>query len=236
MSKYALIMAGGSGNRMAADVPKQFLPLAGRPVLMRTLEIFYQYDPAVCLILVLPSAHLIYWKQLCRQWAFDIPHQVVEGGSERFHSVKNGLVRMQQLRAEAGLPRTAGQDDLVAVHDAVRPLIDVEFIARCYEAAGRYGAVVPVLPMTESVRRVAADGESQAEDRHSFFRVQTPQIFQADLLWKAYQQDYRPEFTDDASVVEADGAKIYVVNGLRENLKITMPEDMVLAEYWLNGK
>ncbi|MBQ9201526.1 MAG: 2-C-methyl-D-erythritol 4-phosphate cytidylyltransferase [Bacteroidales bacterium] len=236
MKKYALIMAGGSGTRMAADMPKQFLPLAGRPVLMRTLEVFYQYDPALCLVMVLPAAHLIFWKQLCRQWSFDVPHHVVEGGRERFFSVKNGLLKIQQLRCAAQQPPKAGRDDLVAVHDAVRPLINVDFVGRCYEAASRYGSIVPVLPMTESVRRVAANGESQAEDRHGFFRVQTPQVFRADVLWNAYQQDYRPEFTDDASVVEASGERVYVVNGLRENLKITMPEDMVLAEYWLKGK
>lgn len=219
--KYALIVAGGKGLRMGTDLPKQFLPIGGKPVLMRTLEAFYSYSPEIKLILVLPHSQQAYWQALCAKYGFTLPHFVADGGETRFHSVKNGLALIQE-------------DGLVAVHDGVRPFVSQEVIARCYELAETEKAVVPVVGVVETVRRVGENG-SVTVDRDRYKLVQTPQTFDVTLLKKAYGQSYTSAFTDDASVVEALGVPVCLTEGNRENIKITTPFDLKLAEFLLGS-
>lgn len=226
MSDYAVVVAGGKGLRMGTDVPKQFLPVGGRPVLMRTLEAFHACDSAMRLVLVLPREQQDYWRELCREYAFDIPYILTDGGETRFHSVRNGL---------ACLPEEA--DGVVGVHDGVRPCVTPEVIRRAYETARRSGTAVPVVDVVDSVRRITdAQGSSEAVDRSAYRLVQTPQVFRISLLRQAYRQKYSPMFTDDASVVEAIGAKIVLVEGNRENIKITTPFDCRVAEALVAGQ
>lgn len=226
MDLYALIMAGGAGQRMAAEMPKQFLLLHGRPIIMHTLYTFYQFSPAVKPILVIPQQQEELWLKLCKQHSFDLPHLLADGGKERFYSVRNGLQKIAESED------FNAENSLLAVHDAVRPMVGVDLIGACFEAAQRYGSAIPVTPLVDSLRR--RDGEwSKAEDRKDFCAVQTPQVFWAKDLLEAYKQPYSPSFTDDASVMEAAGHRIRLVEGHRRNIKITVPEDLLLAEYWL---
>ena len=222
MTKNAIIVAGGKGERMNADIPKQFLEIQGKPILMHTLEVFHRYDSEMKLILVLPSVQIDFWKELCKKHAFTVSHQIVEGGQTRFHSVKNGL-------------NTFSAAGLVAVHDGVRPLVSLETISRCFDAAKKYEAVVPVVDLVDSIRQVNENG-SISVDRNQYKLVQTPQIFHFDLLKKAYDQEFSQAFTDDASVVEVLGTKIYLVEGNRENIKITTEFDLKMAESILSLK
>ena len=216
MKKYIIIVAGGKGLRMGGDIPKQFLPVCGKPVLMRTLEAFHAYDAAMHLILVLPVSQQAYWKQLCEEYQFDLAHEIADGGETRFHSVKNGLALVKE-------------DGLVGVHDGVRPFVSREVIARCYEEALSLKAVIPVIGVVETVRHLTEEG-SETVPRDHYKLVQTPQVFEVALLRRAYQQEYTELFTDDASVVEALGEKVYLVEGNRENIKLTTPFDLKLAE------
>lgn len=218
MEKYVIIVAGGKGLRMGGDIPKQFVPINGMPVLMRTIEAFYAYDPQINIILVLPSAHQAYWKELCEEYHFSIPYQLANGGETRFHSVKNGL---------ALIPSTGG---VVGVHDGVRPFVAQSVIKECYEQAAQLQAVVPVTEVVETVRYIREDGGSETVPRDRYKLVQTPQVFTVDLLKKAYAQEYIPLFTDDASVVEHCGATVLLVKGNRENIKLTTPFDLKVAE------
>lgn len=216
MNKYALIVAGGKGLRMGGELPKQYLPLGdGIPVLMRTLKAFYTYDSQLKLILVLPADHESYWKELCDKYDFEIPHQIVGGGETRFHSVRNGL----EFVSGSGL---------VGVHDGVRPFVSTEVIARCYETAQLDKAAIPVIEVVETVRHLIDTG-SKTVNRNDYRLVQTPQVFDVALLKKAYDQEYTPFFTDDASVVEAMGVSVTLVEGNRENIKITTPFDLKIA-------
>ena len=218
MKRYAVIVAGGRGVRMGGDVPKQFLPLLGEPVLMHTLRRFH--EAAVDLIVVvLPQAQHEYWQQLCRQHDFRLPHRVAAGGSERFHSVQNGLSLLPD-----------DEEALVAVHDGVRPLVAPDTIRRCYEEAERSGAAIPTTPVVETLRSLQPDGSSCTVPRDRFRLVQTPQVFRLGLLRQAYLQPFQPAFTDDASVVEAMGHPVALVEGNRENLKLTTPADLLMAE------
>lgn len=212
-----LIVAGGRGTRMGGPQPKQFLQLAGRPVLMHTLEAFDRWDASARLIVVLPEDQIEMWKRLCEAYAFGRIHHVVAGGETRFHSVQNGL-------------GAVASDGLIAVHDGVRPLVAPSVIAACFAAAADGGAAVPVVPVVESVREVDADGGSRPVDRTRLRVVQTPQVFRADVLRAAYCLPYDPRFTDDASVVEASGVAVRLVPGNRENIKLTTPMDLLLAE------
>ncbi|MBO4984731.1 MAG: 2-C-methyl-D-erythritol 4-phosphate cytidylyltransferase [Bacteroides sp.] len=215
MVKYVLIVAGGKGLRMGTELPKQFLPIGGKPVLMRTLEAFYAYDPTLKIILVLPVTQQAYWKELCRHHNFTLSHEVANGGETRFHSVKNGLAYV----TEPGL---------VGVHDGVRPFVSQEVITRCYEQAADKKAVVPVVGVVETVRHLEGE-KSVTVNRDAYKLVQTPQVFDAELLKRAYEQPYTPAFTDDASVVEALGISVTLVEGNRENIKITTPFDLKIA-------
>ena len=217
---YTIIVAGGKGMRMGKDLPKQFLPIDGTPILMHTLQAFYDYDPSMTLIVVLPSDQQAYWSKLCGDYHFTIPHVVVKGGETRFHSVKNGLASIKG-------------EGLVAVHDGVRPFVHCDTIDRCFAAAQESGAAVPVVEVVDSLRKVE-DEESKAVSRRDYRIVQTPQVFDISLLKEAYKQPYTVDFTDDASVVEAYGRKISLVEGNRENIKITSPFDLVIAEAFLN--
>lgn len=218
MEKYIIIVAGGKGLRMGGEIPKQFIPVGGRPILMRTMEAFVSYDSRMKIILVLPKDQQAYWKQLCEEYDFTLPYLLADGGETRFHSVKNGLDKI-----------TVTDEALVGVHDGVRPFVAQEVIARCYETALQEQAVVPVIGVVETVRRIVSQG-SVTVNRDEYRLGQTPQVFHLSLLRDAYRQPYEPMFTDDASVVEALGHKVTLVEGNRENIKITTPFDLKVAE------
>ena len=219
MKRYAVIVAGGKGLRMGGDVPKQFLSIGGKPVLMRTLERFKEYDEEAKLILVLPLAQQDYWRQLCQEHHFYVEHTLAQGGSTRFESSKNGL---QLIPADA--------QGLVAIHDGVRPFVSIDTIGRCFEAAQRDGAAIPVMPVTDTLRLIEPDGESHNVLRSSYRSVQTPQVFSIEVAREAFNQPYQECFTDDASVVEHIGRKVTMVDGNRENIKITTPADLLVAD------
>ena len=224
---YVIIVAGGKGLRMGTDIPKQFLPIGGKPVLMRTLERFREYSADLQIILVLPKAQQDYWKQLCKEYDFRIEYQLTDGGETRFHSVQNGL---------ALVPDDA--EGVVGVHDGVRPFPSVEVIRNCYETARTAKAVIPVIPIVETVRHLVSESNVQRSitvPRGDYRLVQTPQTFDIQLLKAANRQPYNDGFTDDASVVEAYGFDITLVEGNRENIKITTPFDMTIAEALLNN-
>lgn len=215
MERYAILVAGGKGLRMGGDIPKQFLPIGGKPVLIRTIEVFCQAYPDIHIILVLPVSQQDYWQQLCQDYHFTIPVQIADGGETRFHSVINGLKLIPE-----------GTEGIVGVHDGVRPFVSVETIRRCYDEAVEFGAVVPVISVVETVRQLIKDGTSVTVPRDEYKLVQTPQTFRISLLKEAYQQPYTSFFTDDASVVEALGKPVHLVEGNRENIKITTPADI----------
>lgn len=219
MDRYAILVAGGKGLRMGSDIPKQFLPLRGRPVLMHTIDVFRRTYPDIHIILVLPREQQDYWRKLCGQHGYDVELCVADGGETRFYSVRNGL---------SLIPDDAR--GVVGVHDGVRPFVSPEAIRRCFVAAEEFGAVVPVVPVVETVRQLLADGSSMTVDRNAYRLVQTPQTFDIQLLKKAYGQPFDPFFTDDASVVEAMGHPIKLVEGNNENIKLTNPADLKLAE------
>lgn len=217
--QYVIIVAGGKGLRMGGDLPKQFIPLAGKPVLMRTLENFFSFSPDIDIILVLPHDHQEYWRNLCGEYGFGVPHRIADGGATRFHSVRNGLALVEEA-----------DDAVVAVHDGVRPFVSHDVIARCFDMAAGGRAVVPVTGVVETVRRMKQDGTSVTVPRGEYRLVQTPQVFPSRMIKKAYTADYIDSFTDDASVVEAMDIDVELAEGNRENIKITTPFDMVVAE------
>ena len=222
MNRYVIIVAGGKGLRMGSDLPKQFIPVGGKPILMHTVEKFAQWDPQARLLLVLPAEHQDYWRMLCREIGCRAAHCIVTGGETRFHSVRNALDVVKQ-------DTNLGDDDLIAVHDGVRPFVSEQVITDCFHVAAESGAAVAVLPMVDSLREVQPDGTSQALDRSRYFAVHTPQVFRARLLLRAYEAPYSSLFTDDASVVEALGKHIALVPSNRENIKITTPLDLAIA-------
>ena len=215
---YIIIVAGGKGLRMGSDIPKQFLPIGGKPVLMRTLERFRAYSATLQIILVLPEAQQNYWRKLCEEYHFEVAYQLANGGQTRFHSVQNGL---------ALVPDNA--EGVVGVHDGVRPFPSIDVIHSCYETARKKKAVIPVIPVVETVRRLEG-GSSVTVPRGDYRLVQTPQTFDIQLLKAANRQPYNDGFTDDASVVESYGHAITLVEGNRENIKITTPYDIIVAE------
>ena len=211
-----MIGAGGKGLRMGSELPKQFLPIGGKPVLMHTLEAFHRFDKRMQLILVLPREQQGFWRELCETHGFNIRHEIADGGETRFHSVKNGLALIN------------GISGMVGVHDGVRPFVSQEVIARCFREAAVRKAVIPVIDVVETVRHLTGSG-SETVNRNDYKLVQTPQVFDADLLRRAYEQEFTPFFTDDASVVEAMGVPVHLVEGNRENIKITTPFDLKVA-------
>lgn len=267
MENFALIVAGGSGTRMGHQLPKQFLEVAGKPVLMHTMTIFGDFDPAMQLFLVLPESYHALWQELCLNYGFHLSHRVVSGGNTRFASVKNGL-------------EAISSEGIVFIHDGVRPLVSSDTLSRCLETATLFGNAIPVVPVSESVRRMEGNTTSRANqtgdtfagdsmgrdmrignaiagdstkrdssagiakagelshpiDRTGLVLIQTPQTFRLSLIREAYQQKYTPEFTDDASVLEKTGETIRLVEGNRHNIKITWPEDLLLADTLLKNR
>ena len=219
MGRSCIIVAGGNGSRMGTELPKQFLRVSSIPVLMHTIRNFHDFDPSIQLIVVLPADEIDNWKELCRQHHFDIPHLLIAGGDTRFQSVKNGLSLVDD-------------SELIAIHDGVRPLVSHETLNRCFTGAEETGTAIPVLPANESVREGTMNSSAPV-DRSRYFLVQTPQVFKASLIQESYKQPWTPEFTDDASVAEHSGIRVHMVMGNRENIKITFPEDLRIAELFL---
>ncbi len=216
MKKFALIVAGGVGSRMGAGVPKQFIELAGKPILVWTIQRFLDFDPEMELVLVLPPSQFERWQQISEQFQLAGNIRLVGGGETRFQSVKNGLDAI----SDSGI---------VFIHDGVRPLVSSETLQHCFQTALEKGNALPVSPVVESLRKLSGQ-ESRHVDRSRFRLVQTPQTFQTELIKKAYQQPENDFFTDDASVCEAAGIHIHLVDGNPENIKITNPMDLRVAE------
>lgn len=216
MDLYVVIVAGGSGKRMGLDTPKQFLELAGKPVLMHAIERFRKFDSSIEIITVLPENQLRFWNTLQKKYFFEIAHTLVKGGKHRFISVKHGL-------------EFINGPGLVAIHDGVRPLVSIDTIKRCFETAARYGNAIPVISPSDSIRIISGNS-SKPVNRIDIKQVQTPQVFDVELIKNAYKQEYDPSFSDDATVVEKTGVKINLVEGNRENIKITNPEDLFIAQ------
>jgi 2-C-methyl-D-erythritol 4-phosphate cytidylyltransferase len=223
MREYVIIVAGGSGSRMKSDIPKQFLTVNGLPVLMHTIQAFASYSLDVNIIVVLPADQLDFWKELCGEHHFDIKHDHVTGGLTRFHSVQNGLAHITD------------SDGLVAVHDGVRPVISKDIIANGYAEAALHGAAVVSVPLKDSIRIVEQNDGNKAMDRAQFRLIQTPQTFRLSWMRTAFNTDYHESFTDCASVLEARGYTIRLIDGAYENIKITTPEDLRWAEIFLKA-
>ncbi|MCF8362945.1 MAG: 2-C-methyl-D-erythritol 4-phosphate cytidylyltransferase [Prolixibacteraceae bacterium] len=221
MKQFALIVAGGNGSRMKSDVPKQFLLLDNLPVLMHTINRFYHFNPEIEILLVLPEAQFEMWGALCKKYRFNVKHQIIAGGENRFQSVKNGLAAISE-------------EGIVFIHDGVRPLVSSETINRCLEVTLKKGNAVPVLTAVESLR-ILENGSNRIVDREKFVTIQTPQTFYVEEIKAAYAQGYDPLFTDDTSVLERSGKTINLVEGNRENIKITHPADLIVAEALLES-
>jgi 2-C-methyl-D-erythritol 4-phosphate cytidylyltransferase len=221
MDKIVLIVAGGTGTRMNAGIPKQFMLLKGRPLIMHTLDVFRQFDPNILIRIVLPESLQSTWDDLCKKYNYTNPHEVGTGGETRFHSVKNNLSFVPD-------------DCLIAIHDGVRPLVSLRTIEQCYDTAMEQGNAVPCLVIPETLRRLDPKGTVQV-DRTSYRLVQTPQVFRGSILKAAYLQDYNEGFTDDAGVVESAGYTIHLVDGNPENIKITYSNDLKIAEALIGG-
>jgi len=216
MDKIVMIVAGGAGTRMNAGVPKQFLLLGGRPLIMRTIEVFRQYDSRIMIRLVLPEDQITTWDNLCKKYHFKIEHELGTGGATRFHSVKKNLSSVHD-------------NCLIAIHDGVRPLVSLQTIERCFTAAREWGNAIPCVKIPETLRRIDPGGTVQV-DRSQYRLIQTPQVFKGSILKQAYLLDYQEDFTDDAGVVENAGYMIHLVEGNPENIKITYSIDLKAAE------
>jgi 2-C-methyl-D-erythritol 4-phosphate cytidylyltransferase len=214
---YAVVVAAGKGKRMANDIPKQFLPINGKPILMYTLEKIFSWFEGVNIVLVLSEKDIPYWQLLCLEYNFSIPHNIVKGGSQRFFSVQNAL---QSITAP---------EAIVAIHDGVRPFVSETVFRNCVKVAQEKGNALPVIAPVESVR-LRKNASTYAFDRNNVLLVQTPQCFRLSEIKKAYKQAYKETFTDDASVFEAASGIINIVQGNRENIKITTPYDINIAE------
>ena len=215
MKKHAIIVAGGSGSRMKCELPKQFIELNKQPILMHTISAFFYFDNDINIVVVLPENQIEFWQELCEKHTFYIPHTIVKGGKERFHSVKNGIEGITE--------------GVVAIHDGVRPLVSKATLERCFTNAEQKGNAIPVIDIVETLRAVRSNS-SKTVDRNKYKLVQTPQCFTAELIKNAYNQDFNTSFTDDASVVETMGIQINLVEGNRENIKITTPNDLIIAQ------
>ncbi|MGZ5244175.1 MAG: 2-C-methyl-D-erythritol 4-phosphate cytidylyltransferase [Bacteroidia bacterium] len=220
--KYAIIVAGGSGTRLGSNLPKQFMPLGLQPLLLFSLQAFHHCGAEI--ILVLPEIHIATWQKILQEKQINIPHKIVAGGKERFHSVKNALDSI----------KTA--DGVVAIHDAARPFVSTILITSIFEQADIFGGAVPLLPVKESIRKKTGGNTYRSEDRSLYFTVQTPQAFNLNLLKEAYLQVYSPLFTDDASVFEKAGFTVGFVPGEEHNFKITTPQDFAYAQYLVENK
>lgn len=222
MHKIAIIVAGGKGERMGASTPKQFLELDGKPILMHTLEKFNKTDPSIEIILALPENQIDFWEELFHKYQLPkVRHQVVKGGKTRFHSVQNAL-------------KLVKENSLVAIHDGVRPLVSTETINHCFAEAEKNGNAIPVVDVVDSLRHYSKQEQiNEAVSRSCYKIVQTPQCFTSELILRAYHQEFDKLFTDDATVVEKLGETINLVEGNRENIKITTVEDLTIAEAFI---
>jgi 2-C-methyl-D-erythritol 4-phosphate cytidylyltransferase len=216
MTHYAIIVAGGTGQRFGSQIPKQFLPLKGLPILMHTINTFHAFDGDMQIVITLPPDFFDLWKSLCDQYKFNIKHKIVQGGETRFHSVRNGLDAI-------------GNEGLVGIHDAVRPLVSRDTLERCFAAAKINGNAIPVVPLIDSIRELRGDNSVQL-NRDTYVLIQTPQVFEIGVIKQAFKQSYSPDFTDDATVLEKTGKRIILVEGNRENIKITNQSDMLVVE------
>jgi 2-C-methyl-D-erythritol 4-phosphate cytidylyltransferase len=225
MKKYAIIVAGGAGVRMGTTVPKQFLEIHGRPVLWYTLRTFLSAYADLEIVLVVPEEHQETAGELIKGFAGVERIRLASGGDTRFHSVRNGL---EKIKVREG----TGEESVIFVHDGVRCLVSKELIQRCYEQAVQLGSAIPVIDCPDSVRLVEDVG-SKPIDRRRIKLVQTPQTFRSDILLPAYMQDHQESFTDEATVIEEAGHPVYLIEGEKTNIKITTPEDLVMAGYWL---
>jgi len=221
MKKTALIVAGGSGSRMESDLPKQFILLAGKPILMHTIKAFNHCNVSN-IIVVLPPNQIAFWKELCTQFSFNLPHEIVAGGASRFESVQNGLV-------------LCNEEDLLAIHDGVRPFITAEIINNSFDVTAQKGNAVAAVRLKDSIRKVDLLGNKNV-NREAYFLIQTPQTFKCKLIKEAYQAQDHINFTDDASVLEANGHAINLIPGDYKNIKITTPEDLLVAEAFYKNK
>lgn len=224
MKKYAIIVAGGSGQRMGSALPKQYLPLDGTPVLMHTLSAFSHCPESIELILVIPFKDFAYWKQLCLEFNFNLPHILIAGGASRFQSVKNGLDAIKE------------KDGLVAIHDGVRPFVRQGIIEQSFIEAERSGSAVAVVALKDSLRKINPHGGSSFRDRSEFRLVQTPQTFQLEQIKRAFEVEEILQFTDDATVYEFQGWEVTLIEGDLSNIKITTPEDMAYGEWLLTQR
>jgi 2-C-methyl-D-erythritol 4-phosphate cytidylyltransferase len=218
MTTTFIVTAGGIGKRMGSDIPKQFIEINGLPILMHTLHKLHGFNSKAQFILTLPGDWFDYWNDLRKKHDFLIDVELVEGGQERFHSIKNAL--------------KFAQGDIIAIHDGVRPLVSKDTLERLVDGVKKYRAVIPVLGMKESVRMLR-ENQSEAINRDLVKIVQTPQFFSNELIQRAYKSEFSNEFTDDASVVEKLGFSVELVPGNEENIKITTPLDLKMAEYFL---
>ena len=223
MKKHVIIVAGGIGKRMMSDIPKQFLCLDGIPILIRSISAFKEYDHTINIVLVLPDEHICKWEKLCITNEFNTPYSIASAGYTRFHSVKNGLKKIE--------------DDysLIAIHDSVRPLVSKRVIEKIFDCAEINGSAIPYIKINDSLR-IKTETSTIPFDRGLVLSIQTPQCFRSELLKKAYEQNYIESFTDDATVVEKLGEEIHLVEGDQENIKITTPKDILIAEALLRRK
>ena len=219
MKRSFVVTAGGIGKRMGSEIPKQFIEIQGKPILMHTLENLYAFASDAQFILTLPSEWFSYWNDLIKNKKFTIPIELVEGGKERFHSIQNALKIVN--------------GDVVAIHDGVRPFVSHTTLQNLFEKVSSHKAVIPILSIKESLREIVGDYSKHVQ-REKYKIVQTPQIFQTEIIKSAYTLTFSPEFTDDASVVEKSGTRIELVEGNNENIKITTPEDLNLAHYFIS--
>lgn len=222
IKQNVIIVAGGKGLRMGTDIPKQFIPVMGLPVLMHTIRNFHDYNPEINIVLVLPTSHQNYWEELKSEYNFTIPHHLANGGETRFHSVKNGLEFVDE--------------GITAVQDGVRPFASKTLIARCFEEATKNQNAVPAIPSKDSLRIIYGRDDNQIIDRNKIVCIQTPQVFDTKLLKRAYKTPFEVFFTDDASVVEHAGHSINLVTGEEQNIKITTPIDLQIAELLIKNQ
>ena len=215
--RFVVIVAGGIGKRMKSELPKQFMKLANRPVILHTLRVFHEFDRGIKIIIVLHGDYFDMWNSICKEYSCNVPHEVIKGGETRFDSVKNGLGAINK------------NNGFVAIHDAVRPLVNIDTISRCFNSAKKYGNALPAISPNESVR-ITVEGGNKPLIRKNIYLVQTPQVFSVARIKEAYKQKYKPDFTDDATVLESIGEKINIVKGDVLNIKITTSLDLEFAE------
>ena len=223
IERFAVIVAGGIGKRMKSGLPKQFMKLANQPVMLHTLRVFHDFDRKLKIIIVLHGDYFDIWNSICEEYSCSIPHKVIKGGKTRFDSVKNGLGAIDN------------DNGFVAIHDAVRPLVNMDTISKCFDSAITYGNAIPAVTPGDSVRIRLPDANKPV-DRNSVLLIQTPQVFSVALIKKAYMQKYKPGFTDGATVFETSGEKINIVEGDILNIKLTTSIDLEFAEVVLKRR